>query len=670
VRDWVYNTYVMGKIPAVVDANAPPRPGPPGPNGEGLAQIIQTWQPARNENEILDYIINYINTTEFPIVRAFESRTAPATAQAIDGMMAAHEAEVYQNELAMAANLAATIETQRQQMADFYKTDITLATLQNQAGSPGPAAVNAPLMPAQNVPGVTGYTDAIRTAFPNETLLAGLSPTFDIDPINVHVHNAIIWHPDMPAPVPDDLRAQYPSLRPTYSMHVNLHDFNNRPIGWGEFWAMPLEHYVHQRVNSDAVILNTDYMAALDKARSGPLAQAIRVMLGLPNNGNINITDLPGRLPDDRAEPNIPPIVPPDPIPPPRYDQINVMPKITAPANATAAFRAQVALYNQHAGAYTGAVRTLRGTIMSYTAFFNRFTTGFAQDTWQTMVNRLCLQVLETLGQKKQFLVLSTYGLRPIPAWAQPGMFDSATAAIENQIMLVSIQPVAQAIVQDLQNADPKNLGAGILDQQFKNTVTYNGYIGQATQIADAILRPTAHQVAMRLATEWVNRPWPYEITPPAVPVPPFRGINPDERRHDYTVLAAARQTDATAPHRLLPTIFGADSGQLAAYGQGETFNWMEFNASYGGGERFDEVVTIPEIVYRTGAFSTFHGFVGAPRGWRVDSLGGWNWRTRLSLSDTLYDALGLNDELREYLQDAGINQPSSGAPLDEINLH
>jgi hypothetical protein len=55
VRDWVYNTYVMGAPPPLGAMGAPPRPGPPGPDGQGLAQIIQTWLPARNENEILDY---------------------------------------------------------------------------------------------------------------------------------------------------------------------------------------------------------------------------------------------------------------------------------------------------------------------------------------------------------------------------------------------------------------------------------------------------------------------------------------------------------------------------------------------------------------------------------------------------------------------------------------
>src|SRR5207237_1005317 len=82
------------------------------------------------------------------------------------------------------------------------------------------------------------------------------------------------------------------------------------------------------------------------------LAQAIRRMLGVPNNGNINITNLPGQLPDDQPALYFPPVLPSGtplpPPPPPRFDQLNVLPRITAPPAATAAFRAQVALYNQH----------------------------------------------------------------------------------------------------------------------------------------------------------------------------------------------------------------------------------------------------------------------------------------------------------------------------------
>jgi len=52
--------------------------------------------------------------------------------------VAAHESEVYQNELAMVNLLPDSVEVQRAQFADFYKTDITLATLKNSPANAGP----------------------------------------------------------------------------------------------------------------------------------------------------------------------------------------------------------------------------------------------------------------------------------------------------------------------------------------------------------------------------------------------------------------------------------------------------------------------------------------------------------------------------------------------------
>jgi hypothetical protein len=177
--------------------------------------------------------------------------------------------------------------------------------------------------------------------------------------------------------------------------------------------------------------------------------------------------------------------------------------------------------------------------------------------------------------------------------------------------------------------------------------------------VADAAVRPQAHLVAITIANEWLNRPWPYEITPPNLPVPPFRGLGRDDRQRYFSVIAAARQTDATAPRLLLPLIFGADTTKLVAYGQAEAFNWNEFNDTWGGDERVDQT-----------NFTPWGGvFVCSPRAWRTATIGGWNWRSRLSLSDALAPALDSNEELLEYLHDAGISSPNE-ASLNEVNLH
>jgi hypothetical protein len=181
-----------------------------------------------------------------------------------------------------------------------------------------------------------------------------------------------------------------------------------------------------------------------------------------------------------------------------------------------------------------------------------------------------------------------------------------------------------------------------------------------AAAIAYQIVAPTAQQAAELIAEEYVARPWPYEITPSMLPVPPVRGITREDRQQYFSVIAAARQTEATAPRLLASWLFNPDSTQLISYAQAETYNWMEFNSSYGGGDRFDQVTPFP---WGEGQF------VGAPRCWRVCTIGGWNWRSRLSLSDALGPALERNGELARCFQDAGVN---TAAPeeLDAINLH
>ncbi|HEY4330483.1 MAG TPA: pilus assembly protein TadG-related protein [Phycisphaerae bacterium] len=662
---WTLNTYINGATPPILDPLAPVRPGPPGPNGEGLAQVIAAWKPLSNENAILDYIINFINTQEMPVKTAFEARTAYAVGQPVSAQMATHEAEVFANEMEMLSGVAVTVEAQRAQIADFYQTDITLATLKNSPGNAGPAAVTAPYMAASDVTAVTGHVDLIRTAYPMETAKAGLNPVVTIDGISPHTDANRIWHPDLVAVTPAGLRGQYPTLKPAYTVSADF------PDGWGHIRTMPLERYFQQRVNSDKQELDQTFMVPLDNLRQQTLAAAIRQMLGIPN-GNVNIASLPGTIPDDQAEPNpplppLPPGTPPPPTPPERFDPIFVLPRLTAPANATAAYRTQVDLYNTNGAKITADVRTLRTLMTNFTFFFQRFITPFASETWQTNVNSAAAGVLDTLGQNKQFVVLSTYGLRPIPDWAKPGMFDSAASSIENQLVTIALTGVSQAIMQDLRSSNPGGFGGGILDASYLQTVLTGAYTAEAAQVADAIVRPVAHQIAQEIAAEWVNRPWPYEITPPDMPVPPVRGVMPDERKLQFSVLAAARQTDANAPKLLLTKIFGTDSGKIVAYAQAESFNWMEFNAE-DGAQVYDQVISVPELVYRVRT-SRFSGFVGSPRGWRVGSLAGWSWRARLSYSDALYEALEVNQDLNAYLNDAGISSPSRGA-LDEINLH
>ena len=261
--------------------------------------------------------------------------------------------------------------------------------------------------------------------------------------------------------------------------------------------------------------------------------------------------------------------------------------QLTAPPAATADYRSEVTLYNQHSAAFLGAVNSLRGTLESYIVYYNRFTQAFAQAAWSGNVSGARLAVVQNLGISKQFMVLATYGLRQIPDWAKDGMFDSVQVTAEDYLVRTNMLRVINDILRS-------------------NAVSY----AVAAQIADSVIRPAAHNVALEIAKEWINRPWPYEIEPPTVPVPPARAASSDAttRQRYYSVLAAARETDAGGPRLMLANIFGTPTTKLVAYGQAETFNWMEYNASYGGSERFDQVVPTPWA--NNNAL-----FVGSPRG-------------------------------------------------------
>ena len=442
-RLWVLNTYINGASPAVLDPAAPRRPGPPGPNGEGLVQLVAQWQAsaAQNQakqNQILDYIINFIITKERPFQTAYEQRTAYAKSQPVDTIMTQHEAEIYATELAMVQSLPAAFELQRQQLAEFYKTDITLATFKNSTG--GTAPIVAPYMPASDAIPVFQHSDSIRARYPFQAARANLPPVYDMDPISPDDGPTRVWHPGLIVAVPNDLRALYPSLRPSY------------PVGaggnWGNIASMPLERYFYQRVGGDLQDIDSTYMRPLDTSRTQTLAAAIRQMLGVPNN--LRITGLPATIPDDQREPVIPP---PPPPPAPRYDPIYVLPRIIAPANASAQFRQQVTLYNTSGGRFTADTRRLVQMILNYAELlgvFDTFIEDFASDAWESNVHGAALQVLETIGQKKQFMILTTYGLRPVPTWAQPGRTTAAVTTFEYEIVRVAMLDIAPTITQDL----------------------------------------------------------------------------------------------------------------------------------------------------------------------------------------------------------------------------
>ena len=70
----------------------------------------------------------------------------------------------------------------------------------------------------------------------------------------------------------------------------------------------------------------------------------------------------------------------------------------------------------------------------------------------------------------------------------------------EDAIVRMNIQPVANQIVNDLVQGDPRGLGSGYLDPTYRNSMLRGAYLGEATAIADSIIRPTAHIAAQEIA--------------------------------------------------------------------------------------------------------------------------------------------------------------------------
>lgn len=638
VLDWVQNTYVGGQASPVAG-----RPGPPGPAGEGLRTLVQKWAPPPDVAPLFQAILASLQL-QIAVLVQFETRTAPALSQNVPAIVAAHQAEVFNTQQEILDQVATTVQEQISRHADFYKAEITLATPGPGAQAGGLAAVQVPVLRADDpvLRLTTMHYDSIRRVY------------VDIDPINVHTDavpedtfpppaipgpsplDARIWHPDVEAPVPADIVAQYPGVRPSFTIGCSIRG------GWGHSYGAPIKRYFNARVWNDQQGLRT-YMAQIDDLRR-QLAELLRQMRGLPANDNI--AALPAQIRDSQADPQG------------NFPMIAVLPRLSAPADATDELRAAITLYNQHAAAYTGAVRGLAGSLRNWTRFFDRFTEPFAGDVWHGQVDAARAEILRQLGLSKQFMVVNSYRLRPIPAWAASGMRVSAQASIQDRIVQMNIGGVGRSVLNTLVADDPLGLGGGFLDPAARTQVLQAQYSSLASQIAFRIVTATAREVAPIIAAEWVSRPWAYELTPPEMSVPPSRGLSKQDRLDFYTLLTAARPTASTSPRLVLGQLLGMSNPSLLAYAQAETFNWMEYHDSYGGSERFDEVTYDPDSL-----------FVGAPNPWRLCTIGGWNWQPRLAVADGLAPALDNNPELNTFFTEGGVSGHDAN-DIDTITLH
>ena len=104
--------------------------------------------------------------------------------------------------------------------------------------------------------------------------------------------------------------------------------------------------------------------------------------------------------------------------------------------------------------------------------------------------------------------------------------------------------------------------------------------------------------------------------------------------------------------------VFAATDQPMAAFAQGENFNWMEYDGGYGAGDAYDKVT-------RYG-----HGDVsGSPKPWRISTVGGWAWQPRLALSDALGQAVEDGQEFSDFLSRGGVSSHDPDA-IKTLTLH
>ncbi len=264
----------------------------------------------------------------------------------------------------------------------------------------------------------------------------------------------------------------------------------------------------------------------------------------------------------------------------------------------------------------------------------------FAIDLWHNSVWSALDAMLRELGNTPQ-IAFVTYDRYPVPEWAKAGMYQDAYNYVYNDVYGRNHNRLWWRRYHE------------VLNQLLKQKVPQGQAVPQARAKADEfatrIATAGAIIIATDAATQWINRTWPYEMEPPQSPMPPAVGPKKEDRIQYLTLVGAAKTTDDTKVRITLPRLFNAAPDKpMVVFAQAENFNWMEFNGSYGAGDRYDR-----------------HD---PPAPWRVSTIGGWNWQSRLSLSDAIGPALENNPQLRSFFDDAGVRYDPE--VIDEITLH
>jgi hypothetical protein len=311
------------------------------------------------------------------------------------------------------------------------------------------------------------------------------------------------------------------------------------------------------------------------------------------------------------------------------------------------------------AGMYTDqpkkGISWLENVALQVQAEIDNATTAFAEATWRNAVETQRVKVLRAMGYDKGFMVLKPYALRPIPEWARGPIQQSAYDHVYNDVFNRSIGGFSSGYHVYTWNTWTRWTGilGAVHKDMIADLIAGGMPAGQAMAYANNNARAVANQicaqgsaiVATDVAYEWVNRPWPYEITPPETASDEnSAGWLKKDRPKYFTFLVGATSTDANKARFTLANVLGTPDTTIATFAQAEVFTWMEYNNSYGGGDRYNRVSDYGHNVWS-----------GSPAPWRLSTQGGWAWQPRLAVSDQLAPALQNNPDFQSQFESAGV---------------
>lgn len=654
--EYIQGTWIDGGQPK--NGNFPPPPVLNG--GQGLRNIYGPYLADIKQRYLI--MLNAL-PSQWAIWQIFVDQTAPAMSTNLDEL-ANRRARMYDYEHQIVAATPEAGEEQRDKMGKLFKCNVALADPQNGASSTGQAMVQPPVFEA-SVPDKMNHTDSIRTRYPLEAAkrYGTADPEILIDPINIHMdkapqevtpENASLWHPGT-------------SVTATLISGGPEHTYFIKGGTWGAIQCAPLARYVNDRVSRDEEGL-AKILRQLDDIRDQVRAQIYPVPW-LPNPCP-RLTDkltLTTGTPGETL-----------PLPP---EQIQPLPRPakTPPANLLQQIEdinKRIKQFNLDLGNYVTDVRSIWANqpsegispfeylALTFASEVNGGTMRFAENCWHSYVEQFRYAVLKGMGDNKGFMVLKSYKLGRIPEWAKGGVHDGAYQLIYNDVYGRNIGGVGSgwSIYQWNTYEYWNGVHGAVHRDLIKDLMAKGKSFGAAKALADQLAPGLARAICSRgssiIATEgaaeWIERPWPYEISPQVDPaLPKSEGWRKTDRPKYFTVLAGATNTDANKMDFTLTGEMGKPPGTIATFAQAEAFNWMENHGGYGNRDAYNNVTSYGHNVWS-----------GSPAPWRIATVGGWNWQPRLAVGDQLAPALENNPQLSSQFKQGGV----PGTDADAIN--